>query len=612
MALDRTLLPSSLRCLAFFAVAILSGCTTVTDPPKARLERVVILATNDVHGGLVPQTRNTADEAPVSYETGGAVNLAGYVNALREEFGSELVWLDGGDEFQGTLESNVVEGASVVRFFNHAGLIAAAVGNHEFDFGPVGEDDSRGDLRGALKSRMREARYTFLSANTVEKSTGKSPFPDAPPSILIPAGKVKLGVIGLTTTRTPFATRPEFVRDLEFTDLGVATQREAARLRQAGAEIILIVAHVGANCGNEAEPTRTWSPDTPQNNCDPGTELSRLLLALPPGTIDAVVSGHLHEFVHNWIAGVPVVQTNAGGRYFNLLYLWYDPVRKRIDPAATRIEGPVAVCGSVFEAQGDCDGSRPAPDGGRGGMVAPSIHGKRVRPDPGVVALLEPVIARVAAIKNRVVGNAARPVTRYPEGESELGNLVTDAIRERAKTDFALVNAYGIRTGIDAGPITYGEVYAALPFDNYIVTLELTGAELKRIIRVAESGAVGYFPLSGLRARLISKKTRLVPDDWNGDGKREQWEADRLTALTTTSGQPIRDEERYTLALPDFLVQGGDRMDWVMSQIPRERITESPGVTLRDTVAEAITRMESVNPPEKPLMDPANPRLIFE
>src|SRR5690242_20360712 len=135
------------RYLASVGIAfILFGCTSgiKTTPPSessfqnGELETVAILGTNDIHGALVPfslQTREKGGAKPIHYEAGGAAVLANYIQILRSEFGEHMLWLDGGDEFQGSIESNLEKGAPMVQFLNAVGLHAAAVGNHEFDFG---------------------------------------------------------------------------------------------------------------------------------------------------------------------------------------------------------------------------------------------------------------------------------------------------------------------------------------------------------------------------------------------------------------------------------------------------------------------------------------------
>ena len=168
--------------------------------------------------------------------------LAGFVNNLRRvrsREGGAVLLLDGGDMWQGTLASNMTEGAAMVRAFNAMHYDAAAVGNHEFDYGPVGaaatpssEDDDR---RGALIARAREARFAILGANFRDRASGEavewSPIQEA---VLIEREGVKIGVIGLATIETPETTISANVDDLEMVPLVEATVTQAQRLRSRG------------------------------------------------------------------------------------------------------------------------------------------------------------------------------------------------------------------------------------------------------------------------------------------------------------------------------------------------------------------------------------------
>lgn len=580
-----------------------------------RIHHLVILATNDFHGALAPSIFRTVEPEGIQgteYRVGGAATLAGYINALRDEYGSSLIWLDGGDQYQGTLESNMEEGASVVRFFNLAGLSAAAVGNHEFDYGVAGPGLVGGDTKGAFRARMKEAAYPYLSSNIEPREPGTNPLPEMRPSVMLTAGQLKVGVIGATTVESAYTSHPAVVKDLSFRDPVEGIVREAAQLRSDGVDVVVLAAHIPATCTTSTGPSQLFAEGDRDSLCADKDELDVLLSRLPKGTIDAVASGHSHRIVHHWIRGVPVAQSEFRGRYITLIHLYYDSEREQLLPERTRIEGPIPICESFFSRLGNCDGSKLPPEGGRGPLVAATIHGRVVKPDARVAEMLTPVFERVAEQKAKVIAIAERPLPHDPpQGETDLGNLVADALRQKAGSDFALVNFFGIRSGIDAGPITFGEVHLSLPFDNYVTVVQVTGAELKRIVQVAESGFRGYFPLSGLRARLIDRSKKVTPTDISGDGKIEGWETNRLLELMTLDGAPILDGKIYTLSLPDYVAQGGDFLWWPMTFISAER-TRNSTITLRDAVVEFLSGMRVVNSTANPLFSTEKPRLIFE
>ncbi len=582
------------------------------------IETIVVMGTNDIHGAIASETRRTREAAgtePIEYKAGGMAILASYLKVLRSEFGNRLLWLDAGDEFQGTIESNRENGKPLVKFFNFAGLQGAAVGNHEFDYGA--EPAHSTDLLSALKNRMSEALYPYLAANIFEKGTDKlADFPNTYPSKLYSVGRLKVGVIGLSTRDTPKTTRPTNVATLDFTDLKEATLRESRKLRSAGADMVLITAHVGLFCEVGRAPLG-WAvrkETDSQGECRNDDELVKLLRAIPAGTVDAVVSGHSHQIIHHWIAGVPVIQGGSSGRYFNLIYLHYDVKNKKLLRDRSRVEGPVPVCPAVFKNQNDCNGDRPAPPRGRGPLVAYNFHGQTIEADSASAELMRPALEAAELAKKEVLGQAARAIEHDRIKESPLGNLVTDAVKDATQADVVLLNGGGIRAPLEQGSITFGNVFRVLPFDNALVTMKVTGRELMTILRVAESGSRGFSPVAGLTIKLIARDHDAPSDDLNGDRRIDPWETNRILSVKLADGSPIQPDRMYTLATIDFLATGGDDVGWALQRIPLSRI-HFTSVLLRDAAVAYIKKVAAhgpINTLENPTLDPARPRLTFE
>ncbi len=575
---------------------------------QQNLETIAVLGTTDIHGSLVPfalYTREKENVKSTPYEAGGAAILASYIQILRSEFGEHMIWLDAGDEFQGSVESNLEYGKPMVQFFNTMGLNAAAIGNHEFDFGLP-----------HLHGRMKEATYPYLAANISEKKTGRpAHFPNTFPSKIIRAGNLNVGVIGLATLDTPKTTKASHVESFHFENLRFTALREAENLRKLGANIILITAHVGLKCDPPSQNIAARGfrkPTDPQGGCGERDEMVQLLETLPPGTIDGVVSGHSHQVVHQWIAGVPVIQGGAFGRYINVIYLTYDWTQKRIVPDQTRIEGPIPICSKVFQNQNDCNGDRPAPKNGRGHLVDAKFHGKPILPDPKISQIVTLATQRADLIKREKLGTAVRPIEHTRMSESELGNLVADAIRKSANSDFSYMNNGGIRASIESGAITYGDIFRSIPFDNAVVTLQVKENELRNILRVAQSGARGFGSVSGLKLRLIHPSFAAPFEDINGTGTFEPWEANRLLEVTLANGERLDPNRYYTLATLDFLLTGGDDLKWAMAQIPENRPRVYTGILARDALAQYIREQNQINASHSPLIRLDNPRLQFE
>lgn len=612
-----------MRIVLLCLMALLSGCAT---PPSFEtasrtsrpsdttgdLQTLAIVGMNDFHGALLGREfRN-----PEPHTAGGAAVLAGHIDLLREVFGANLLVLDAGDEFQGTLESNAREGKPVVEFFNRIGVSAATIGNHEFDYGPEGDipfGTVGADPRGALKARLREARYPYVSAN-IRYKNGKplDDFPNLSPSVILSAGRLKVGVIGLATLSTPVTTRPENVSDLVFTPAAEATLRESRKLRAEGAHIVMVLAHAGLRCDRmRPEPALMRRIEDAEGSCDPHDEIPDLLKALPAGTVDAVIAGHTHQVVHHYLQGVPVIQAGANGQYYNLLYLTWDWKQNKLTSSRTAIEGPVPVCERVFENQGDCNSLRTPPKAGRGRLVTPKFHGAEIRPLPSITGWAREIAAGVEEIKKKVVGTAGGPLTHDRVRESSLGNFITDAMREELRADIAITNPGGIRAPIEEGEVRYEDVFRSFPFDNDTVVLKLSESQLRLLLRVTQSGARGYYPVSGLRLTLVDFAEPAEGTDLNRNRRIDPWEIDRLVSVTLPDGSPLDKKRMYRVAIPDFLVSGGDNMSWIMSQIPKEQIVREGAPYLRDVAIAHFGRRPGVNSPADPLVRPDQPRLVL-
>lgn len=284
-----------------------SGATRTTpemeNARSGRTDRLRIIGLNDFHGAL--EARPDAS----GLLRGGAAALAGAIKRASAECvapACEVLILDGGDEFQGTPASNFAFGRPVVDIFNRVGLAAAALGNHEFDWG-----------QDTLRARMRQARYAILGAN-VRYADG-SDVPWIRNDTLITRGNVRVGVIGVATKETATSAKPTLVSDLRFVEAAPIVDSIASTLRARGASIVIVVAHAGAFC--RANGTE---------GCD--GEIVDLARKLTPRRVDAIVSGHTHSLVNSVINGVVVVQGRSRGLAIDVVDL---PV---LNPAAARAE----------------------------------------------------------------------------------------------------------------------------------------------------------------------------------------------------------------------------------------------------------------------------------
>ncbi|MCU1281075.1 MAG: 5'-nucleotidase, partial [bacterium] len=455
---------------------------------------IVILATSDQHGHVEQAAR-----------------LGHYFAAERAKAPGRVVALDGGDIFQGTLVSNVHEGAAMIHALNALGYSAAAVGNHEFDFGPVGAHTTPTspdeDARGALKERMREAKFPMLSANVVDAKTGQLM---TKAFTIITVDGVKIGIVGGTAEDTPRTTNKKNLVGLEIRPLAPAVGDAARAARKAGATVVVAVVHAGGNCPRSGELTEKSPPDV--GGCEGDSEIFQLARALAArgdgGRVEAIFGGHTHQGVTAVVAGIPVLQAFDNARAFSKLELEVD------------------------------DKGRPT---GHFVAHAPERVKADVAPDPTVAAAVAHDLDEVALLKARKVGVTLPAVFRRAyRAESPLGNLVADAIRDATHADVGLTNGGGLRADLPPGELTYGALFEALPFDNRLATLSMTAGALKQLLARNFAHDKGILSISGIRAHA-------------------RCEAGVMTVqLTRNDDKPIADDAKLTVGTTDFLASGGD------------------------------------------------------
>ena len=536
------------------------GCRRPAPPPSPTPAPITIsvVGTNDLHGRIE-----------------GLPAFGGYLRnlrAARARDGGAVLLLDAGDMFQGTLPSNAGEGAAVVRAYNVLGYSAAALGNHEFDFGPVGPAVTAKkpgeDPRGALRARAKEAQFPFLDANLVEETRGAPPaWTNVVPSTLVDLAGVEIGIVGVTTASTPRTTLAANFAGLAVAPLAPTLTAAANDLHRRGATVVVAAAHAGGVCKRFDQPEHF-------DSCRPDGEIFQVAreLASSGAVIDVIVAGHTHEGVAHRVYGIPIVEAFANGRAFS-----------RIDLSVDRATGR-ATDARIFPPQHICSPERCARE---------TYEGAPVVPDARVAAAIAPALAAAGVEREQPLGvELAAPIKRSQKVESPLGNLFADLMRAaRPSADVALTNGGGLRADLPAGPLTYGRLFEALPFDNRFATIPLTGAELAEAIARNLGRDNGIVSLSGVRAEARCKDGALV------------------VALHRTSGKAITPATKLTLVTSDFLATGGDGL---FSAGTKERARLDDGPPIRDAMADLLRKRKHPLEADDPsLFDPAHPRIDY-
>jgi len=558
---------AALLAVALAATAA-SGCrraaspsTAAAPPPPARVT-ISLVGTNDLHGRI---------EALPPF--------GGYLANLRRaraRDGGAVLLVDAGDMFQGTLPSNLTEGAAVVSAYNALGYAAAALGNHEFDFGPVGPavmakkpgKTPGDDPRGALRARAAEASFPFLDGNLVDAATGAPPaWKNVVPDVLLDVAGIKVGLVGVATASTPRTTLAANFAGLAMKPLAPAIAAAAADLHRRGATVVIVAAHAGGVCKRFDAPEHF-------DSCEADGEIFQVAreLAASGAVVDAIVAGHTHEGVAHRVSGIPIVEAFANGHDFG-----------RIDLTVDRATGR-AVDARIFPPQRICAAERCASE---------TYEGAPVVPDAAVAAAIAPALEAARAEREQRLGvMLAAPIPRAQKVESPLGNLFADLMRTaRPKADVAILNGGSLRVDLPAGPLTYGRLFEALPFDNRFATIPLTGAELAGLIAGNLGRDNGIVSLSGVRAQARCKEGALA------------------VTLFRSDGRPIAPGTRLTLVTSDFLATGGDGL---FSEETKERAKLDDGPPIRDAMADLLRARKTPLAPDDPaLFDPAHPRIAY-
>ncbi len=500
--------------------------------------------------------------------------FAGYLNNVRQaraKDGGAVAVVDAGDMFQGTLESNLTEGASVIAAYEMLGMTAAALGNHEFDFGPVG-DTTAGDPQGAIRARIAQATFPILSANLVLKGTHDSPpWDKLQRSALVDVGGVRIGFVGLLTHETPAIVMDSWFRGLDVDPLAPALAQETASLRARGAQLVIALAHAGADCKDFTNPSDLTS-------CTRDAEIFDVANALPAHSVDAIFAGHTHAGVAQVVNGIPIAEAYARGRAFSRIDFSLDRVTHR------------SLGGQVFAPHDLCP---KLADGGE--CISAEYEGKPTVADAAVAKVIEPALALAEARREMPLGcMVSESMSCEHASESPLGNLFADLLRASVKgADVALLNGGSLRANLPAGELSYGELFEAMPFDNLVARVRITGAELKAVILAhLTHDAHGLISLSGIRvtARCGSKGPEVK--------------------LVRENGRPVSDRETLLLATSDYVATGGDGLLSPIS-LPKDRITIDPGSSFRDMLATELKQHPQLSPRDPAIFNPARPRVAM-
>lgn len=485
------------------ASVALAGCSPTqqgsvsASSPATASPLLAIIHTNDTHGHDVA-VEGTAD-------AGGNFSMAA-VAALKAEWqqkGYDVLLVDAGDATQGMPIVDTVKGTSAISFMNACGYDLMTVGNHDFDWGVD-----------ALAANEKAANFPFLSANVIDKQTGKLRF--AANKVVELTDGTKVGLFGLTTSSTTTTSNPKNTRGFKFLqndDLYHCAQEQVDELRGQGCDLVVCVGHLG--------------------NKEAYGGGSKELLGSVTG-IDLFIDGHDHEEVNEEIAGTPLVET---GCYLHNI-------------------GIVVIDKGLPSSQPVAVGSYEGIDSSTQAII--DEQNNRVKTELAVVLGTTPF---------KMLGERDPGVRTQ---ETNLGDFFADALRWTAsqelgrEVDAGLVNGGGIRASIEAGDISLGSIKTVVPFSNDLAVVNVKGAQLLEAIEAAcqaigKEKAIGAFPqISGISFTLDASVPYEAGPTYPDSAYSSPANVGARVSITDVGGRGFDADATYSIATISFLCDGGD------------------------------------------------------
>ena len=506
------------------------------DYPKKSSEddstyNIVIMGTNDIHGAFFPHKKKINN---TTYDYGGLIYMGNYITNLREEWGNRFIWLDSGDQFQGGLESKLSNGDIITDFFNIMGLNGATIGNHEWDF--------KVDF---LINQTSKSNFKYICANIKNITSNNETFlPNQILTSILQVDKVKVGIIGLTTITTKLSNEVN-VENIAFLPYFKTIKEKSSELKKNGTDVIILLLHIGIECHISKEiklKLGLYHKDSKFDECRKTDELYELLSKFNDDNkyFDVIISGHSHETVHQWIKGYPVISNIDQGKYFNLMYLHF---KKNGDKYIflkdkTIIEGPIPVCGKIFEKTLRCEIGNSEEIKKWGNLKNFKFHDKIIKKEEKLYDLSKKWEEKIEKFNSEILTSTDNKMEHIYFNESILSNFYTDAYRTITGADIVILNPGFFRNKWNEGNITMANLYQIEPFDNKITSFEMSGKEFKRMIKLIQSYEYIYdvFPSSGLKQviKKIDDKNRILLNVKYYDGLVErEIEENKIYKITT-------------------------------------------------------------------------------
>lgn len=546
-------------------------------------ETIALFGTNDYHGYAFP-VEYMDEMTKEKYLKGGVEYMATLVDIVRNEWKEKFIWLDAGDQFSGGFEFKLTNGKIMNDFFNYKNITACTLGNHDYNFGI--------DF---LKNHMNNSYYDYLVANIRNKTDKTHTFlPKQYRSKLYHVGKVKLGVIGLTHNKVA-GGNIKIVGGIEFLQYKDIIIEQSSELKTQGADAVILLSHFGPKCGNEKGfedkfKLKMRNSNIIQPKCTNLDGIMQLIQDLPSGTIHAIVAGHAHAITHHWIHDIPIM-SSTGPDYANVLYLHFNKYNRKLIFDEAEIEGPIPVCSKIYSKAKHCSNiDKEDYDANKlGSLKRYSFHNVLMQPDFKLGNILQPYKDLISPYKEKICYNEVLLKVNNVN-ENTVQNVVTDAMKKKAKADISVFYVEGLRTKWYRGDLTYIDMYNMFPFDNIVCSFEMTGGEIIRMLSEIVNN-VKFYMTSGLMVTYGRNPNRFIEAKLF-DGKHYS---------------DIELNKTYTVSSLDYLIGGNIDFARVVQwyELKKYRCYS----TIRDVVRDYLKELKILK--KDAFVDPNHPRMKF-
>lgn len=444
-----------------------------------------ILTFNDFHGNVLESEKNIGASKLTSI-------IKEYKSKEKENDKYGVITVAGGDLYEGTGISKKLNEEVVNKMMDEIGVVASVIGNHEYDLG-----------RNNLRSLSNQVNFKFVASNLIDEETDSVP-EYAVPYVIEEVENINVAFIGIVTEEILKNEKLGNIKGLKVLDALDSLNKYSEEVRDKGADIIIALTHLPS--------------EKDEDNIIVGEAAE---IAKKANDIDAVISSNSHKFIdgfiENEISGknIPIVQAGYNGRGLSVLNFTVDENNNVINVKAnTRVfynESPE----NEFEE------------------------------DITINKIVEEYKEKLNSMLNEKVTELNFDLIHDGENSiSKLGVTIAETLREIGNTQVSIINGDRIKDSLYKGDVTVEDIYKILPFDDKIITVKVTGAKLKELIKHGiNTYEFGWGQFSGLTVYYDSSR-------------------DKITSIQLNDGSEVNDEEYYTLTTIDFLINGGNEYDF--------------------------------------------------